>query len=193
MAKYVEITRDEFEDFIVNAQMFRRLDPNEIGHVCGEEVYELPMNSGYAPGCKIRIYSSISRKGVGRDAGADAIRVVLVDPEGYPWMKALKRVHRVKGWRANVLDRYERVLNEPWHYRWQAQYPCPKCSDGTMRCRWGRKGSFMGCSNYNPNATHFKLKQASCRHTEMIYTDEEVVVLGESGEWPDGDSSEAVQ
>ena len=38
MAKYVEITRDEFEDFIVNAQMFRRLDSNEIGHVCGEEV-----------------------------------------------------------------------------------------------------------------------------------------------------------
>lgn len=187
MAKYVEITKDEFEDFIVDAQMFRRLDYEEIGHVCGEEVYELPMNSGYAPGCKIRIYSSISRKGVGRDAGADAIRVVLVDPEGYPWMKALKRVHRVKGWRANVLDRYERVLNEPWNYRWQAQYPCPKCSGGMLRCRWGRKGSFMGCSNYNPN------NDASCRHTEAVYTDEEVVMIGASGEWPDGDASEAVR
>jgi len=98
MAKYEEITVDVFEDFIVDAQMFRKLEQHEIGHVCGEYVYELPMNERYAPGCKIRIYSSISNKGVGRDVGADAIRCVLVDPSGYPWMKAMKRVHRVKGW-----------------------------------------------------------------------------------------------
>mgnify|MGYP003654646330 CR=1 FL=1 len=155
MAEYVRIEKGQFDDFIVDAQGFQELEQHKIGHVCGELVYELPMNENYAPGCRIRIYSSISRSGTGRDSGADAIRCVLVDPAGYPWMKAMKRVHRVKGWRSNILDRYERVLDEPWNYRWQPELPCPKC-----------------------------------RHTEQVYSDEQIMMIGPSGEWPDGDSDE---
>ena len=166
MAEYVDITLEEMDAFLEKAQGFRRLDPSEVNHPCGEHVYELDMNPDYAKGCKIRIYSTISRKGDSRSKGSDAIRVVLGDHQGYPWCKAFKRVHRVKGWRRNVLRRYEPVLDEPWNYRWMEEYPCPKCFGGIMRCRWGKKGSFMGCSNYNPNGSD------SCRNTEAVYLEE---------------------
>jgi hypothetical protein len=168
MAKAVSITLEEMDDFLCDAQGFERLEPAEVGHPCGEFVYQHPTNERYAPGCHIRIYSSISRTGESRDVGADAIRCVLVDRSGYPWMKAMKRVHRVKGWRANILDRYERILDEPWNYKWAEEFPCPKCDEGILRCRWGRKGSFMGCSNYNPN------QEDSCRHTEPAFIAEEI-------------------
>jgi len=169
MPQYVSISLEEMDAFLVDAQGFRRLDPSEVNHPCGEYVYEHPMNDDYAPDCKIRIYSTIAKNGDGRKSGADAIRVVLVDPQGYPWCKAFKRVHRVKGWRLNVLRRYEPVLDEPWNYRWMEEYPCPKCYGGMMRCRYGKKGSFMGCSNYNPNG------EDSCRNTEPVVNVEEMM------------------
>tara|TARA_R110002096_G_scaffold310594_4_gene505123 strand:+ start:799 stop:1329 length:531 start_codon:yes stop_codon:yes gene_type:complete len=162
MSEAVTISLEEMDTFLVDAQLFTRLEPEQVGHTCYEYVYERGLATDYAPDCKIRVYSSIGRNGESRSKGSDAIRVVLVDPKGYPFCKAFKRVHRVTGWRANLLNRYEPVLDEPWSYTWQEEYPCPKCSDGILRTRWGKKGSFMGCSNYqlsNPNP---------CKNTEPV-------------------------
>lgn len=165
MSEAVSISLEEMDAFM-EAQFFTRLEPDQVGHTCYEWVYEQEMNHRYAPNCKIRIYSSIDRNGESRAKGSDAIRVVLTDPKGYPFCKAFKRVHRVKGWRLNLLRRYEPVLHEPWNYTWAEEYSCPKCKVGLLRTRWGKKGSFMGCSNYqlsNPDP---------CKHTEPVILQE---------------------
>lgn len=161
MAEYVEISIDEMDEFL-SAEGFNRLEQEEIGHPCKEAVYEQEYNDA---GCRIRIYSSVNiHGGTGRKVGSDAIRVVLVDPEGYVWHKGFTRVHRVKNWRANLMKRYEDVLDFPWNYRWQEPKPCPNCIGGILRTRSGKKGPFMGCSNYNPTDRN------SCRHTEPVET-----------------------
>lgn len=160
MADYTDITLEEMDAFLVDANDFRRIEPEEVGHYCKEAVYEREYDD---TGCRIRIYSSIDiRNSAGRKKGADAIRVVLVDPEGYPWHKGFKRVHRVENWRLNLLRRFEPVIDEYWNYKWVAPRKCPKCHFGTLRTRNGKKGPFMGCSGYNPNI------KDSCRHTEAI-------------------------
>lgn len=162
MAEYVDITLEEMDAFLVDAQMFERLEPDDVGHPCHEAVYERPYDDS---GCRIRIYSSVDmRDQAGRGVGSDAIRVVLVDPDNYPWNKSFKRVHRVVNWRLNLLHRYEPVLDYPWNYRWEEPRPCTQCVGGILRTRWGKKGPFMGCSNYNPHDSN------SCRNTERIST-----------------------
>mgnify|MGYP003110082362 CR=1 FL=1 len=127
MPKYVNIGLDEMDEFLVEAQGFDRIDGDErremhldqgIPYVeSGEHIYEMDMDQDYAPGCRIRIYSSIAVRGEqGRRRGADAIRVVIVDENGMVCNNSFKRVHRVKNWRLNLLKRYEPILDEPWNY-----------------------------------------------------------------------------
>jgi len=126
MAKYEEITLEQFDDFM-EAQGFDRIDQDERRdmHIqqgipfmeSGEHIYEMDMDQDYAPGCRIRIYSSISiRKGEGRGTGTDAIRVVIVDENGMVCNNSFKRVHRTKNWRLNLLKRYEPVIYNPQDY-----------------------------------------------------------------------------
>ena len=164
MAEYVDITLEQMDDFLVDAQHFRRIVPEAVGHPCHEAVYERHYDDS---GCRIRIYSSVDMRDEGsRGVGNDAIRVVIVDPEGYAWNKSFKRVHRVKGWRLNLMKRYEPILDFSWNYAWAAPYPCPSCNGGILRTRWGKKGPFMGCSGYNPK------DPMSCRNTEPVRTNE---------------------
>jgi len=161
MAEAVEITLEEMNAFLVEAQGFTRVDPEDLNHVCFEAVYEREYDDS---GCRIRIYSSVDiRDNESRGIGADAIRVVLIDKEGYPWHQQFKRVHRVVNWRKNLLSRFERVIDFPWDYRWAEPIPCPSCKIGTLRTRYGKKGPFMGCSNYKPDD-----RRNSCRNTEAI-------------------------
>ena len=126
MARYEEITLEQFDDFM-EAQGFDRIDQDERRdmHIqqgipfveSGEHIYEMDMDQDYSPGCRIRIYSSISiRKKEGRGSGTDAIRVVLVDENGKDCNNSFKRVHRTKNWRLNLLKRYEPVIWNPQDY-----------------------------------------------------------------------------
>lgn len=126
MAKYEEIKLEQFDDFM-EAQGFDRIDQEERRdmHIrqgipfveSGEHIYEMDMDQDYAPGCRIRIYSSISiRKGEGRGTGTDAIRVVIVDEDGKVCNNSFKRVHRTKNWRLNLLKRYEPIIEHPQDY-----------------------------------------------------------------------------
>ena len=142
MAEAVEITLEQMDAFL-NAQYFTRVEPDDVGHPCYEAVYEREYGD---KGCRIRVYSSVDIRDSGsRGVGQDAIRVVLVDPEGYAWNRSFKRVHRVKNWRLNLMKRYERVLDFPWEFAWAEPKPCPMCDGGILRTRTGKKGSFMGC------------------------------------------------
>jgi hypothetical protein len=165
MAEAVPISLEEMDAFLVESQGFIRIPLEEMDapHIkarfCKEWIYEREYSEEFAPGCRIRIFSSLDSRGGGsRDVGRDAIRVVIVDPEGFPWCKAFARVHRVKGWRANLLRRIETPLEESSLYRWVPErYGCTEGCSGILRTRWGKKGSFLGCSNY-----------PRCRNTEAI-------------------------
>lgn len=126
MAKYVKISLEEMDAFM-DAEGFDRIDTSErkemhisqgIPYVeAGEHIYEMDMDQDYAPGCRIRIYSSIAiRAEEGRGRGSDAIRVVIVDEDGIVCNNSFKRVHRVKNWRLNLLKRYESILEHPQDY-----------------------------------------------------------------------------
>ena len=97
MAEAVTITQWEMARFM-DALGFDEADP---GHPCGEVCYEAPYGT---QGCRLRVYSTIANDGASRGVGADAIRVVCVDPEGDVFLKPFKRVHRVVNWRRNLLS-----------------------------------------------------------------------------------------
>lgn len=133
MADYIQISLEDMDAFM-EAQGFDRLGRDEMRELyqkdgqawveAGEYIYEqdYDLSQSHAPGCRIRIYSSITISGnKGRSVGSDAIRVVLVDSEGQPFFKRFKRVHRVKGWRQNLLSRYEPVLEAPEAYPWHME------------------------------------------------------------------------
>ena len=64
-SKFVTITLEEMDNFLVDAQGFRRLNPDEVGHPTGEWVYEYYLDMKPErrirkyKDCRIRIYSSI--------------------------------------------------------------------------------------------------------------------------------------
>ena len=119
-AQYVDITRDEFEDFIVDAQGFVCIDPSEykekrIGQFCRECVYEYPLTEEGRQIGSIRIYSSIPAnnpfvmkqgQSKSREKGKDAIRCLIVNEQGWP-TKKFPHTKRVKNWRLNLMRKYE--------------------------------------------------------------------------------------
>ena len=124
-AQYVDITRDEFEDFIVDAQGFVCIDPSEykekrIGQFCRECVYEYPLTEEGRQIGSIRIYSSIPAnnpfvmtqgQSKSRGKGKDAIRCLIVNEQGWP-TKKFSHTKRVKNWRLNLMRKYEPTLTE---------------------------------------------------------------------------------
>ena len=106
MAHYVQIAlQDIFPNFLKPDKGWTSVDiPKALEHV-----FDWPVN-GF-PGVVVRVWSSIHKvKGVGRKAGADAIRVCAVDTETDKGLVASKRVHRVEGWRGNLKARIIEVL-----------------------------------------------------------------------------------
>ena len=110
-SRYVNITKEEMDSFLVDAQGFEEMDLPYA-----EVVYQRPAKRD---GTFIRIYSSIHKGGRARRSGKDAIRTVLLSkdssemnhgPDGYKGIKKYKRVHRTKNWRLNLLKRYDSDL-----------------------------------------------------------------------------------
>jgi hypothetical protein len=110
-SRYVNITKEEMDRFLIDAQGFEEMDLPYA-----EVVYQRPAKRD---GTFIRIYSSIHKGGRARRSGKDAIRTVLLSkdasemhhsPDGYKGIKKYKRVHRTKNWRLNLLKRYDSDL-----------------------------------------------------------------------------------
>ena len=146
MASFEKISSEQMGNFM-DVLGFKELSIKErtgnLRRTVKEKVYEKDFGAG-----KIRIYSSIA--GVeSRDVGKDAIRVQY-------WVDGVKvygaaRVHRVKNWRNNVLNRIyslEDMVSKG------SLRKVPKDSSGSpMVVRKARRGGkkFWGSSNYPRN------------------------------------------
>lgn len=129
-SEFVTITLEEMDNFLVDAQGFRRLNPDDVGHYCGEWVYEYylePTNS------RIRVYSSIPvaiettmnhnysddfmAKFVmrSRGKGKDAIRCILLTGStsvgsDEKCIGKATSTKRITLWRLNLLKKYEQWI-----------------------------------------------------------------------------------
>ena len=146
MASFEKISSEQMDNFM-EVLGFSELSIKErtgnLRRTVKEKVYEKDFGAG-----KIRIYSSVA--GVeSRDVGKDAIRVQY-------WVDGVKvygatRVHRVKNWRNNVLNRIyslEDMVSKG------SLRKVPKDSSGSpMVVRKARRGGkkFWGSSNYPRN------------------------------------------
>lgn len=145
MAQAVQITKQEFEDFLFPQGGFQLLQLEGTT----ELVYAKLVRQG-DKAYSLRIYSSINPTGDSRGVGEDAIRVncwVKMQFDGETKIfKAggSKRVHRVMGWRANLQNRIDH-----WH---ECIGPvCPECGAPTLK-RTPKKGQtwkpFFGCCRF---------------------------------------------
>jgi len=146
MASFEKISSEQMDNFM-EVLGFKELSIKErtgnLRRTVKEKVYEKDFGAG-----KIRIYSSVA--GVeSRDVGKDAIRVQY-------WVDGVKvygatRVHRVKNWRNNVLNRIyslEDMVSKG------SLRKVPKDSSGSpMVVRKARRGGkkFWGSSDYPRN------------------------------------------
>lgn len=169
-SNYVEITKDEFERFLIDVNYpFREYDYNWTK----EYIYEVrftpaELEAGYI----LRIYTSIDQRGdrKSRDKGTDAMRVVLLYHEGLldrdetgqhlkeselEPMKSTPHTKRTKGWQRRLMEKIEdcvAYVNE--HKR------CPECNRPMEVRENSYDGNkFWGCFGYSPN-------DPDCTHTE---------------------------
>ena len=155
MAQYEEISKRDF-DLFMGALGFKEVEVEGTK----EAVYQSPSIND--EGCMIRIYSSVAY-GEGRDVGKDAIRAVLVDSEGRIYFNGVKRVHRVKRWRNNLLDRIDSMYEAKKElFKFKKPVECKKCGDKLVMRSTGNLADssfrfFMGCSTY-----------PKCKHTEAV-------------------------
>ena len=139
MAEYHQIDADAFASALAEWG-FTEAEP------VGERIWERLHKT---PGCRIRVYSSIpAHRKAARGVGADAIRVVPLygagEDKGRPLAAKMIRVHRVKGWRENLLAR----CREAWVQI--SRIPqCPACGAPTVeRTRKSDGDKFRGCVRY---------------------------------------------
>jgi Topoisomerase DNA binding C4 zinc finger len=144
MASYVDISRTDMLAFL-SPLGFHVID---LGPSVGEIVYAKRIKSkNLDVPLSLRVYTSIKNgDGHGRDVGEDAIRVAIFTKkrDGTPVKLAgSKRVHRVQGWKKNLLTR----INEFDDFK--AAGICPK--DGGLlvpRKAKRQKSTFVGCLNF---------------------------------------------
>lgn len=150
MATYVKISRDDFDSFMT-----------KLGFIClnSEQANKefIYANTWHGGEYMLKIYSSITDRDDARDVGKDAIRFVLhTKLEGmYVPVTKGRRVHRVSGWRANLMQRVREM--ESIGLKREENWQCKNCG-GHLILREGKYGNFYGCENYPE-------KRGGCRFT----------------------------
>lgn len=133
---YTEITQHEFEELLTEKRYNWRIIPDTYSK---ETIYLIE-----SEGIHVKVYSSLVR-GVSRDVGADAIRVVGWDSvSNLPVMSSEARVYRTEGWKENLVTRIEGVKE-----KMKGVQKCKICG-GMLVERENRttKQKFMGCLNW---------------------------------------------
>ncbi len=133
---YTEISEKEFEDTLTaKGYNWKRISEPYTK----ENPYLIEYNGIY-----VKVYSSIVR-GVSREVGSDAIRVIGWDPiSNFPVMNSERRVNRTEGWRQNLINRIEDARQKMENVE-----KCKTCG-GVLVERVNRttKEKFLGCLNY---------------------------------------------
>lgn len=144
MSEFYPINRDEMEDLLFNELNF----PPQHNSLNMPGVRELVYGRGFKVGdltISLRVYTSILPNGVAAPVGSDAIRccTVLRRPDGeIRGLGKTKRVHRVTGWRKNLTNRINDMVDSLSDI-----VTCPKCGL-PMAERKGANGKFWGCVDY---------------------------------------------
>jgi hypothetical protein len=133
--EYVNITQQEMEAFLSPMGFQQITLPGTV-----ELVYaKLIRHDGLV--LSLRVYTGINPSGQSREVGDDAIRADLWWRENATAtpvrVGSSKRVHRVKGWRANLQNRLDKWLEF-------APIRCKSCGK-PMVAREGPHGRFYGC------------------------------------------------
>lgn len=137
MAKYVEVTRKQFEAVLPEGTC--EVDLPGIY----EHVYEYPYHCN--DDLVIRVFSSLSKlDGKARKKGRDAIRVVVVSRKLGRIIKSMTRVNRVSGWEGRLIER----MRAGWRAASHAdRNRCPRC--GSYMIEKHRRGKrFLGCVTF---------------------------------------------
>jgi hypothetical protein len=144
MAHFYSISKQEMEELLFGDLGFlAQHNPLPLDH--GEFVYGKRLEFGIVP-VTLRIYSSITRSGIARESGGDAIRVALLAkrPDGeVRGIGKAKRVHRVLGWRKNLTSRVKEMESKLKDIE-----SCDKCGL-PMAVRKSKSGAdWMGCTGF---------------------------------------------
>jgi len=143
MAQFHSISREEMASYL-EGQGFRPITLPNVSELAWAKRVD---RNGQA--LSLRVYTGINANGTSRGCGTDAIRVQVFhrDADGtVVRVGTSKRVHRVKGWKANLqarIDGWQETLGPT----------CPKCG-APMVLRNPPKGKtwrpFYGCVRWRP-------------------------------------------
>lgn len=137
-AHYTNITKSQMEEFLL-PQGFREISlPGTAEAVYGKRVDQDDLK------LTLRVYTGISRFGLSRAVGKDAIRVCLfikLEEEKILKLGGSKRVHRVEGWKTNLQSRLDNWLD------FLPKHKCPDCGSPLVP-RKGKNGAFLGCTSW---------------------------------------------
>lgn len=148
MAEYTPITQDEMEQFL--SEHGGGYQPVRLPGV-RELVYAARVDRDGLDLLQV-IYTGIEPDGASRGSGEDAIRCVLFHRRDQATVKKIAtstRVHRVKGWRANLTERLASLVPGP---------SCPDCGSPMVE-RKSKRGPFYGCSDF-PTCRATRAKEA---------------------------------
>lgn len=99
---YVDVTELEFDSLLKSEKGWTK-------EVQGSE-WVYVYRSVKKPDIIVKVFSSVTKKGIGRKRGGDAIRVCAVNTRTNKGVWKCKRVHRVPGWEDRVKERVLETL-----------------------------------------------------------------------------------
>lgn len=105
-AHYVDVTEMEFDNLLKN-------DKGWTKEIYGSE-YLYSFQTKKNPDILVKVYSSVTKNGVGKKCGGDAIRICAVNTKTQRGIMKAKRVYRTPGWEERVKERVIEILNNIW-------------------------------------------------------------------------------
>ena len=66
------------------------------------------------PDIQVKVFSSLTRTGVSRKCGGDAIRVCAINTKTNRGIAKSKRVNRIAGWEDRIKARVIEIINKIW-------------------------------------------------------------------------------
>ncbi len=167
--RYVEIRIGEMHKLLHDELGFEQANNDRSW----EHIYERRSENFY---CTIRVYTSVDiRSSVTRACAKDAIRVVVLNEEGYPIKRDGKsreaRIYRTKGAKDNLRKRVEELIF------WIKTNACPDCryplTERVVKKEGANQGRpFLTCTNKDCN--HFEWADQTtcpdCGETQVVRT-----------------------
>ena len=105
-AEYVSILESEMDNLLQKELGWNKTLPH------AEYVYEYRTRKN--PDIIIKVFSSITARGVGRKCGGDAIRICAVNTKTNKGVFKSKRINRVPGWDIRLKERVIEILKQIW-------------------------------------------------------------------------------